>query len=119
MLSSATALSLSSSAFSGLAAVRGTRSHGAVMETKAELEALAMELNPLVGYWDPLKLADGNFWGQGEEATIGWLRESEIKHGRLAMLAAAGWPLAELYSGEGLMREGWTNGRTPATRSYV
>merc|ERR1719393_408121 len=91
MLSSATALSLSSSAFSGLAAVRGTRSHGAVMETKAELEALAMELNPLVGYWDPLKLADGNFWGQGEEATIGWLRESEIKHGRIAMFGFVGF----------------------------
>ncbi|KAL3918735.1 MAG: hypothetical protein SGILL_004096 [Bacillariaceae sp.] len=26
-----------------------------------------------------------------------FMRESEIKHGRLAMLAAAGWPLAELW----------------------
>jgi len=28
-----------------------------------------------------------------------WYREAEIKHGRLAMLAAAGWPLAELWHG--------------------
>merc|ERR1719217_398074 len=42
-----------------------------------------------------------------EEQTqaLKWMRESELKHWRLAMLAAAGWPLAELYSGEGLMRE--------------
>ena len=26
-------------------------------------------------------------------------REAEIKHARLAMLAAAGWPLAELWHG--------------------
>jgi len=28
-----------------------------------------------------------------------WMREAEIKHCRLAMLAAAGWPLAELWHG--------------------
>jgi len=28
-----------------------------------------------------------------------WMREAEIKHARLAMLAAAGWPLAELWHG--------------------
>ena len=28
-----------------------------------------------------------------------WMREAEVKHGRLAMLAAAGWPLAELWHG--------------------
>jgi hypothetical protein len=26
-----------------------------------------------------------------------WMREAEIKHCRLAMLAAAGWPLSELW----------------------
>jgi hypothetical protein len=31
-----------------------------------------------------------------QQAKLAWMRESELKHGRLAMLAAAGWPLAEL-----------------------
>jgi hypothetical protein len=30
-------------------------------------------------------------------AALQWYRNSEIKHARLAMLAAAGWPLAELF----------------------
>lgn len=28
-----------------------------------------------------------------------WMREAEVKHARLAMLAAAGWPLSELLDG--------------------
>lgn len=28
-----------------------------------------------------------------------WMREAEVKHARLAMLAAAGWPLSELFQG--------------------
>ena len=51
----------------GLAPVQHARA-SAVMETKAELVKLANSLNPVVGSWDPLKLADRNFWGQGEEA---------------------------------------------------
>lgn len=39
-----------------------------------------------------------------------WMREAEIKHARLAMLAAAGWPLAELWNG-GLYS---TDGRAPS-----
>ena len=31
------------------------------METKADLEALAKELNPVIGFWDPLCLADQTF----------------------------------------------------------
>lgn len=31
-----------------------------------------------------------------DAATLSWYRESEIKHARLAMLAAVGWPVAEL-----------------------
>jgi len=34
-----------------------------------------------------------------QREALEWMRESELKHARLAMLAAAGWPLAELNSG--------------------
>jgi len=33
------------------------------------------------------------------ERALMWMREAEVKHARLAMLAAAGWPLAELWHG--------------------
>lgn len=62
------------------------RADAVTMETKADLVKLAEDLNPVVGYWDPIGLSDLNLWGQGEEATIGWIRESEIKHGRIAMV---------------------------------
>jgi len=68
-----------------------SRSVAPVMESKADLETLAKELNPVVGYWEPLGLVDYDFWGQGQEATIGWLRESEIKHGRIAMAGFVGF----------------------------
>merc|ERR1712129_570065 len=61
------------------------------METKADLVALANKLNPVVGFWDPMNLCEYDQWSQGEEAAIGFLRHSEIKHGRIAMFGFVGY----------------------------
>jgi hypothetical protein len=38
-----------------------------------------------------LGMVDSGYWGFSQERTIGWLRESEIKHGRVAMAAFVGY----------------------------
>ena len=43
---------------------------------------------------------------------VAWMRNAELKHARLAMLAAAGWPLAELANGQSMRFA--TNGRVPS-----
>mmetsp|Transcript_20879 Transcript_20879/g.62288 ORF Transcript_20879/g.62288 Transcript_20879/m.62288 type:complete len:230 (+) Transcript_20879:69-758(+) len=67
----------------------------ALAATKDEVVALA-EANPdflgkAIGFWDPLGALDTNFWGLGNEGTIGYLRHAEIKHGRVAMAAFVGF----------------------------
>ncbi|KAL7510411.1 hypothetical protein ACHAXN_009903 [Cyclotella atomus] len=56
------------------------------------------------------KLLDGTLPGDagfdpfnsagGDRASLMNMREAELKHARLAMLAAVGWPLAELFDGK-------------------
>jgi len=56
-----------------------------------DTRSLAGVCAPL-GFWDPANLSDGK-----TEGTVRFWRECEIKHGRVAMLAAIGFPLAEQF----------------------
>ena len=63
--------------------------------------------------FDPLLLAD-------TPKKLMWYREAEVKHARLAMLAAVGWPLSELFDGPlaatfGLPSKLLADGRVPST----
>ena len=86
---------------------------GAVsMESAGDLKALADKCNPLVGFWDPMNLAEYDQWSQGEEAAIGFLRHAEIKHGRVAMAAFVGYIVQAngIHFPWGLTRAGVTFG---------
>jgi hypothetical protein len=72
-------LSLVASAAAFAPSSTNSRGSVAVQETKADLESLAAELNPLVKFYDPLNLAEAEFWGCTQEETIGFLRHAEIK----------------------------------------
>jgi len=84
-------LSLAASAAAFAPTPSSNRATVAVQETRADLETLAKELNPNIGFYDPLNLADAEFWGCSNEETVGFLRQAEIKHGRVAMFAFVGY----------------------------
>jgi len=61
------------------------------VKQRLTLKSSPKKLNPVVGFYDPLNLAEAEFWGTSNEATIGFLRHAEIKHGRIAMFAFVGY----------------------------
>merc|ERR1719463_335989 len=58
---------------------------------KDDLAALATKCNPVVQFYDPIGLSDQVFWDGTNDETIGFLREAEVKHGRIAMFAFVGY----------------------------
>ena len=97
MLSMMTAQTTAFGAASALQTNVAARAPADAMFGKSDLEAFAKEQNPVHGYLDPIGLADLDLWGQGEEASIAWLRHAEIKHGRVAMAAFVGYIAAANY----------------------
>ncbi len=86
------ASSFTPSSFNGNAVTQRTASKASMsMETSEDLAVLAKKCNPILGFFDPLGLAKQSFWDTTPEETIGFLRESEIKHGRVAMFAFVGY----------------------------
>ena len=72
-------------------AMRPVTAPRASVSMDATKEQLAESLNPAIGYYDPLGLGSAAFWDESNEATYGFLRHAEIKHGRVAMFAFCGY----------------------------
>mmetsp|Transcript_40872 Transcript_40872/g.49083 ORF Transcript_40872/g.49083 Transcript_40872/m.49083 type:complete len:246 (+) Transcript_40872:152-889(+) len=87
--SSIVVLAASASAFTP--AMQGQKTTMSVASAKVELESMATKLNPVINFYDPMNLAEMDFYDQGNDATIGFLRHAEIKHGRVAMAAFVGY----------------------------
>lgn len=57
----------------------------------SELKDIAVKANPSIKFYDPLNLSGADLFGDGGGSSIGFLRQAEIKHGRVAMAAFVGY----------------------------
>ena len=55
-------------------------------KNREDMKELAIKLNPVVGFWDPLNIITDD-----RPEAIGWWRHAEIKHGRVAMAGFVGY----------------------------
>jgi len=100
----AVVLALAFGSASAFAPVAPAKTSVKLASAKDDLIALAEAntdaLSP--GFWDPLGVAEIDFWGLGQDGTIGYLRHAEIKHGRVAMAAFLGYcaQCTDLVKGE-------------------
>ena len=89
--------------FAGAAAPAPTRTGAPKMESITELKALAKQLNPAIGYWNPLQIGENQAFADEngilpftDDEFIAWFRHAEIKHGRVAMAAFVGFTVQSL-----------------------
>jgi len=67
------------------------RANVAVNAALDDLKIIAEKSNPVLKFYDPLDLSSGVIFDNTQEQTIGFLRQAEIKHGRVAMAAFVGY----------------------------
>jgi len=77
--------------------------------SRADLEDFAIKQGIPDFIFDPLALADQEFFDEGNDATIGFIRQAELKHGRVAMAGFVGflvhaqgitWPFPMTMAGD-------------------
>jgi hypothetical protein len=56
-----------------------------------DLKVIAEKSNPVLKFYDPLNLSETPIFDNTADQTIGFLRQAEIKHGRVAMAAFVGY----------------------------
>eukprot|EP00578_Thalassiosira_sp_NH16_P016879 CAMPEP_0181121424 /NCGR_PEP_ID=MMETSP1071-20121207/24733_1 /TAXON_ID=35127 /ORGANISM="Thalassiosira sp., Strain NH16" /LENGTH=240 /DNA_ID=CAMNT_0023206247 /DNA_START=1 /DNA_END=723 /DNA_ORIENTATION=- len=78
----------SAAAFAPAPSSRGSVATKAAID---DLKSIAEKSNPVLKFYDPLELSSTTIWGNTNDATIAFLRQSEIKHGRVAMAAFVGY----------------------------
>jgi hypothetical protein len=70
---------------------------------ETSVEALAFKVSEIPSVLDGSLAGDEGFDPLGfskSKNTLYWMREAEVKHARIAMLAAVGWPISELWHRE-------------------